>query len=130
MGIMDVLVEEINRELPDGEKVERLHSKPYEIKEKKSKSRPVKWTQWNNNGMTRCGEKDYKTVMGWMGQLGLDAKRCVKNSDKPHALYGRTIHENGKLEEIRFYCNVYLSDDELDEISRKFPNETLYVAHK
>lgn len=27
-GIMDMLVEEINKNLPEGEKVERLHSEP------------------------------------------------------------------------------------------------------
>lgn len=131
MKIMDIIVDEINNSLPEGEKVERLHSKPYEIKETRKPSREIKWTQWGSKELFRCGKAEYKTIMEWMRSLGADAKKCVSRNEKDHALYGRTVHdENGRLTEIRFYCNVYLTDEELDEISRKFPHDTLYVAHK
>lgn len=91
----------------------------------------IKWTQWEPDyGMIRCGVKDYVTVTSWLRSMGLEAKRCLAEQEKPHAIYGRTIHEDGVLSEIRLYCNTYLTDDELDKIARDNPGETLYVAHK
>ncbi len=131
MKIMDVIVEELNNSLPEGEKVERLHSKPHEIKERKPRSRKMKWSQWGTGGIQRCGISEYNTIIGWLGEIGLEAKECVKHNEKDHALYGRTVHDdNGKLIEIRFYRNTYMNDEELEAISREFPHDTLYVAHK
>ncbi|MBQ1789281.1 MAG: hypothetical protein II008_03815 [Oscillospiraceae bacterium] len=94
-------------------------------------NREIKWTQWSRNGMTRCGHRDYKTIMGWMRELGMDAKKCVRAQEKDHAIYGRVMHDDaGRISEIRFYCDTYLDDQELDTIARANPTDTLYVAHK
>ena len=92
----------------------------------------VKWTQWEPGyGMIRCGRKGYKELMQWMAEIGRDAMQCVKTADKPHAIYGRKMHDDtGRLVEVRFYCNTYLDDNELEAIARCNPMDTLYVAHK
>ena len=93
--------------------------------------RVLKWTQWGRSGLFRCGRAGYKTITGWLKQLGLDAAKELQKQEKPHALYGRTIHDDsGKLSEIRLYCNIYLDDNELDKLAHDHPHETLYVAHK
>lgn len=92
--------------------------------------REIKWSQWSDS-MERCGRSDYETIMGWMKELGMDAKKCVKTSAAPHALYGRVMHDDeGRITEIRFYCEMYLDDEELDGLSKAHPNDTLYVAHR
>lgn len=91
----------------------------------------IKWTQWDSSGLVRCGRQDYNTVMKWMRDFGSDAKRCLANEEKTHALYGRAIHNKaGRLTEIRFYCEVFLDDEELDAIARSCKHDTLYVIHK
>lgn len=92
----------------------------------------VKWSQWSpTEGMIRCGRNDYKTVMKWMGELYADAKKCVQKQEKPHAISGRVMHdEGGHLIEIRMYCDAYLTDEELDVIAVMNPLDTLWVAHK
>ena len=95
-------------------------------------NKELKWTQWDPDfGMTRCGIADYRTLMEWMRDLGMDAKACVQKSEKPHAFYGRAMHDAaGNLTEIRFYANTYMTDEELDETARHLSNDTLYVAHR
>lgn len=91
----------------------------------------IKWSQWDRNGMTSCGQRDYKTCMNWMRELGMDAKKCVLQQEKDHAIYGRIMHDDaGHISEIRFYCDVYLDDNELDTIAIANPTDTLCVAHK
>lgn len=92
----------------------------------------MKWTQWDGEfGMIRCGFKDQKTLMQWMRELGAEAKKCLAAQDKPHAVYGRKIYDNdGNLEEIRFYCNTYMDDKELEGASRSCPRDVIYAAHK
>ena len=91
----------------------------------------VKWSQWEHGEMVRFGEEDIRTVTKWMQALGLDAARCLKEQEKPHAIYGRKVRdENGKLTEIRMYCNTYLDDEELELIDKVLPHDTLYVVHK
>ena len=91
----------------------------------------IKWSQWSpTEGMVRCGQRDYQTLMTWMRNLGRDAKSCLARNELPHAVYGMTVHEAGKLTEIRFYCDCYKTDDELDELARTHPHETIYAVHK
>ena len=91
----------------------------------------IRWSQWSpNEGIIRCGEKDLQTLMKWMTDLGEDAHRCLKSSDKAHAIYGRKIYDGEEISEIRFYVDTYVDDDELDDLSRKHKNDMLYVAHK
>ena len=95
-------------------------------------TKEVKWSQWGpKEGMIRCGRTEYKTAMKWMQDLGKDAKECLKGQDKGHAIYGRKMHDDtGRITEIRFYCDTYLTDEELDVVARANPMDTLYVAHK
>lgn len=94
-------------------------------------SREIKWSQWSPLGMMRCGRDEYRLCMDWMRTLGMDAKACLEDHDKDHAIYGKVMHdEAGCITEIRFYCNTYLTDEELDAVSRTCPLDTLYVAHK
>lgn len=92
----------------------------------------VKWTQWSPElGMYRCGRANYDQLMRWMVDLGKDAAKCLREQDKPHAVYGRKIYDDqGEIVEIRFYSNTYLDDDELDERARACGHDLLYVAHK
>lgn len=92
----------------------------------------IKWSQWSpNEGMIRCGISDYKTIMGWIRNLGMDAKECLAAAEKPHAIYGRVMHDDtGRLSEIRLYCDTYLDDAELDVVATLNPLDTFYVAHK
>lgn len=93
--------------------------------------RAIKWTQWEQGGMIRCGIKDYRTIIKWVQELGHDAKECLHKQEKPHAIYARIMHDDDwKVTEIRLYCNAYLDDDELDRIAAGTPNDTLYVVHK
>ena len=93
-------------------------------------TRLIKWSQWSPNGMIRCGRAQYQECMKWMRDLGMDAKACLADSEKPHAIYGRVMHdEGGHLTEIRFYANTFLSDAELDVVAIMNPLDTLYVAH-
>ena len=94
-------------------------------------AKEMKWSQWSYAyGMERCGVNDYNTIMAWMRDYGLDAKKELSRQDKPHAVYGMTVHKDGELVEIRFYREAFKTDDELDEIARKFPGETIYACHK
>ena len=93
--------------------------------------RKIKWSQWTDCGMIRCGRADYKTLMGWMTELGKDAKECLKSHEKNHAVYGRTIYDQpGQIAEVRFYADTYMDDDELIDLVMKTPKDYLYVAHK
>lgn len=91
-----------------------------------------KWSQWSpDEGMIRCGIASYHQIMIMMQELGADAKRCVKKSDKPHAIYGMTVHDfMGRITEIRLFADNYVSDGELEAIAKGHPLNTLYVAHK
>lgn len=81
--------------------------------------------------MTRCGARDIKTLMSWMTEIGKDAKSYLKYHENRHAIYGRKMYDDdGKLLEIRFYQDTYMTDKELDEITRKCPHDVFYVAHK
>ena len=101
------------------------------MKDYNMNERVFKWSQWDKGGMIRCGEAKYKDIMKWMQELGLDAKKCLKGSDKNHAVYGRKIHDDtGRLIEVRLYCNGYVDDIELEAITRGQPLDTFYVAHK
>ena len=95
--------------------------------------REIKWSQWDEtHGMLRCGHSDYSTLMKWMRELGKDAEECRKrNGDAPHAVYGRKIYdEDDKLVEVRFYCDLYPTDEQLDEIVRNNPHNEFFVAHR
>ena len=92
----------------------------------------LKWTQWSKSlGMIRCGYTDYEMAMLWLTDLGKEAKECLKKSDKPHAVYGRKMYDdNGNLIEIRYYCDTYMTDEELNKASQDVGHDILYVAHK
>ena len=90
----------------------------------------IKWTQWSPAGMIRCGEKELHELMKDLRELGMDAARCLKTQEKPHAIYGRKMYENGKLKEIRLYCDTYVTDEELEKIDREIAPDIMYVAHK
>ena len=91
----------------------------------------IKWSQWAPEGMIRCGRAERKTITEWMQELGMEATKCLNGQEKAHALYGRSVHDKaGKTTEIRFYCDTYLTDEELDTVARENPRDTLYVAHK
>lgn len=90
----------------------------------------IKWTQWTLDGMIRCGEKELIALLKDVQILGQDAARCLKTQEKPHAIYGRKMYENGKLKEIRLYCGTYVTDEELEKIDREIAPDILYVAHK
>lgn len=92
----------------------------------------IKWSQWSPNcGLIRCGRADLRELMRWMADLGRDAKQCLQKSDKSHALYGRKIYDGSDLvSEIRFYCDTYFTDDELDNVIMDNPHDVFYVAHK
>ena len=90
----------------------------------------IKWTQWSAAGMVRCGEKELHELMKDLRELGRDAARCLKTQEKPHAVYGRKMYENGKLKEIRLYCDTYMTDEELEDIDHRTAPDILYVAHK
>ncbi|MBQ3326190.1 MAG: hypothetical protein IJG86_00205 [Clostridia bacterium] len=91
----------------------------------------VRWSQWSPNGMIRCGEKTYGELMRIIQELGKEAKEAVKGQEKPHAVYGRKMHDyTGRLTEIRLYCDAYLDDAELDAVAIVNPLDTFYVAHK
>ena len=91
----------------------------------------IKWSQWGSAGMIRCGSQPLKTLMTWMRELGLDAKMCVMQQEKPHAVYGMVIHdETEKVTEVRFYVNTYVDDSELDRIVKAHPHNTIRIAHK
>lgn len=94
--------------------------------------RKIKWTQWSTAlGMIRSGYTDYQMAMLWMTDLGKEARECLKKSDKPHAVYGRKMYNDAdELIEIRYYCDTYMTDDELDKTSREIGHDLLYVAHK
>ena len=95
-------------------------------------ARDIKWTQWSPQlGMIRCGSQPLKNLMEWLKELGMDAKKSVMRQEKPHAIYGRIIHdENEKVSEVRFYVDTYVDDDELYKISKSCPRDLLRVAHK
>lgn len=95
-------------------------------------AREIKWSQWDKEwGMTRFGERDLKTLMQWMKELGSDAKKCLASQDKAHAIYGRKMYdENDNVIEIRFYSNTFIDDKELEEISKDCARDILYVVHK
>lgn len=90
----------------------------------------IKWTQWSAAGMIRCGEKELHELMKDLRALGMNAARCLKTQEKPHAIYGRKMYENGKLKETRLYCDTYMTDEELEDIDRRTAPDILYVAHK
>ena len=80
--------------------------------------------------MFRCGITDYKTAMKWMADLGKDAKECLSYNEKNHAVYGRIIRDKNGVSEIRFYADTYMSDEELDKLSKETSPDILYVVHK
>lgn len=92
----------------------------------------VKWSQWDSVfGMVRCGERELSEVMRCVRGLGLDAKKHLDRQSKPHAVYARKMYgDSGELKEIRLYCNVYMTDEELEKASKDCPHDILYVAHK
>ena len=91
----------------------------------------IKWSQWSSAGMLRCGHAEMSKLMQWMRELGLEAKKCVKTQEKPHAVYGRKIYnKNDSVVEVRFYCEVYMTDEELEELICKEPQNVFYVAHQ
>lgn len=92
----------------------------------------IKWSQWTpESGMIRCGTAEYSKITKWLGELGLDAQAHVNKAEKPHAIYGRKMHDNeGRLTEIRLYCDTYLTDEELDTVATLNPMDILLVAHK
>ena len=91
----------------------------------------MKWSQWSPTwGMMRCGEKDLNTLMGWMAEIGKDASTHIKTKNCDHIIYGRKIYKDDTLEEVRFYCDTYISDQELDQIIKNNPRDIFYVIHK
>ncbi len=93
--------------------------------------RECKWSQWGKEGMLRCGIKDYKTIIGWIRELGHDAKKCLMAQEKNHAIYAMVMHDDtGMITEIRLYFDAYLTDEELDVVAVANPGNTLYVVHK
>ena len=95
-------------------------------------NREIKWSQWDPGyGMTRCGQGNYNDLMDWMMKLGLGAYESLKKKGKDHAIYGRKIYdENDNLIEVRFYTNTYVTDQELEDMTRKMPRDHFYVAHR
>lgn len=92
----------------------------------------IKWSQWSPQyGMIRCGRASLHEIMKWMKDLGADAKKCLCEQEKPHAVYGRKIYNsNDEVEEVRFYCDTYMDDDELIEAVKNATRDVFYVAHK
>lgn len=92
----------------------------------------IKWEQWSpNEGLIRCGFNDLKTLMEWMRELGKDAKKCLSRHHGKHAVYGRKIYnDDDSVKEIRFYCDTYMTDDELDEMIMNNPRDIFYIVHK
>lgn len=91
----------------------------------------VKWSQWSPKGMIRCGENDLNELMKWMRELGKDASKCLKREKNQHAIYGRKIYDNaGNVSEIRFYCDTYMDDNELENFLMKNPHDVIYAVHK
>lgn len=92
----------------------------------------IRWSQWSPiAGMIRCGEAPYRTIMNWMKDLERDAKKCLDAQDKPHAVYGRVMHDyEGRLSEIRLYSATYLTDEELEAVAFANVFDTFYVVHK
>ena len=92
----------------------------------------IKWSQWTpESGMIRCGRANYDQLMKWLTDLGRDAASCLREQDKPHAIYGLKIYDDqDQIVEIRFYANCYATDDELDEIAKLHPHDLIYAAHK
>ena len=91
----------------------------------------IKWTQWDKGEMLRCGIGPLQKMMDWMVELGKDAKKCLAMSEKNHAVYGRKIlDEDDKVAEVRFYCDVYMDDEELNKMVADNPHDVFYVAHK
>lgn len=94
-------------------------------------TREIKWSQWTPNGMIRCGFRDYNTLMKWMREIGKDAKNCMKYHENQHAIYGRKIYnEEDELAEIRFYCDSYMTDKELDDFLMENPRDVIYMVHR
>lgn len=95
-------------------------------------SREIKWSQWGPCGMINHGIADHKQLRIWLAELGRDAAERVKQNEKDHAIYGAAYHDDeGFLTEMRFYCDTFMTDEQLDAISRELSNTTtLYVAHK
>lgn len=92
----------------------------------------IKWSQWSKvTGMIRCGQAEYAELNQWMKELSKDAHKCLYSQDKPHALFGREIlDENDDVTEVRFYCDCYMSDEELKQLVLNHPHDFLWVAHK
>lgn len=94
-------------------------------------SRIIKWSVWSPNGMISHGRARYEMIIGWLAELYKEAKECVMEQEKPHAIAGRVMHdEGGHITEIRMYCDTYLTDEELDTVAIMNAHDTLWVAHK
>lgn len=91
----------------------------------------IKWSQWDRDaGLIRCGWMEYRELLRTISELGADAARCLQQQGKRHAVYARKIYQdNGQLDEVRLYCNLYLNDSELDKIARDHPRDVFYTAH-
>ena len=97
----------------------------------------IKWSQWDSNGLYRCGFADYNTIMGWVRDLGKDAKKCIDNgdllgiNDNAGALYGRVCcTDSGEITEVRLYCEAYVDEDQMKLFVSDSPNDIFYVAYK
>lgn len=91
----------------------------------------IRWTQWSNDEMIRCGRSDYFALMNKMKENGIVAKACLANENKNHAIYGQEIHDNfDEIMEIRFYCELYMDDKELDSFIKRNKNNIIYAIHK
>ena len=61
-------------------------------------AREIKWSQWSYAyGMERCGVNDYNTIMAWMRDYGLNAKRELSRQDKPHAVSRAAALQSARL---------------------------------
>ena len=91
----------------------------------------MKWSQWSPQwGMVRSGVAPLDKLMERMTELGREAAKCLAQQDKPHACYGRKLYnEAGDLVEVRFYSNVYWTDEQMEE-STKYRDSYYYVVHK
>lgn len=94
----------------------------------------MKWSQWGEEGMQRCGEASMTQIYGWLREFEQAARKAQLFKDSEHVVYGQTLYNDGKVVEVRLYdpnsSAVHMTDNTLEVIDKTVYPNRLWVIHK
>ena len=90
----------------------------------------VRWSQWEQCGMTGFGQMPVKNVDGHLREFAKKAKEVMSETGADHVVYGLKLYDDdGDLEEVKFYM-LPMSDDDFQSDVASLKGCAIYALHR